>query len=340
MTAQGDNGIPDNDVVLTTRSRLARNLADHPFLNRASDMQSALVMQTAQRVMLEAPLSEKTLWMDLDELTPLDRALLVERHLISRHHAESSLHRGVAISSDEHMSIMVNEEDHLRVQVLRRGSRLDETFEQLMRIDSMLEQHLDYAFHDQWGYLAVCPTNVGTGIRFSVMVHLPALRITNELAKVQRAAKELHLAVRGYYGEGSESTGHIYQVSNQVTLGRTEEEIQEEFSKSIIPALIEYERSARNVLMKKNSMLLDDRIQRAYSVLCSARLLKVDEAMKLLGRVRLGAALGHVDLSLQTVDDLFVQIQPAHLNQQAQSTLSDNDELEYRAQLVRNTLNQ
>ncbi|MDG2291255.1 MAG: protein arginine kinase [Phycisphaerales bacterium] len=330
--------IPEHDVVLTTRARLARNLSDQPFLNRASDLQCAHVVRTTQRVMLDVPITDQMVWMDLDELTPLDRSLLVERHLISQNHAESSLHRGVAISGNEQLSIMVNEEDHLRIQVLKSGARLQEAYQELMRVDTILEQHLDFAFHDQWGYLAVCPTNVGTGIRFSVMVHLPALRIANELGKVRRAAKELHLAVRGYYGEGSESTGNIYQVSNQVTLGRSEEDLLEEFATRIIPGLIDYERSAREVLVRSNATLLDDRVHRADSVLRSARLLKLDEAMKLLSRVRLGAALGRLDVPLEAIDQLFVQVQPAHLSQEAGTTLTESDVQSLRASLVRETL--
>lgn len=329
----------DRDVVITTRARLARNLADQPFLNRATELQCSHVVRTTQRVLLDVPIVDKISWMDLDELTPRDRMLLIERHLISQHHAESTLHRGVAISENEQLSIMVNEEDHLRIQVLDTGSRLDHAFHELMRVDAILEQHLDYAFHDRWGYLAVCPTNVGTGIRFSVMVHLPALRITNELGKVRRAAKELHLAVRGYYGEGSESTGNLYQVSNQVTLGRTEEELLEEFSQQVIPGLIDYERAARDVLMRRNPVLLEDRIHRAESILRSARLLKLDEAMKMLSRIRLGAALGRLDVPLSTIDDLFVQVQPGHLGQHLNEECTENDVMEMRASLVRQTLN-
>ncbi len=337
MNTHSDHA-PEHDVVLTTRARLARNLSDQPFLNRASELQCEHVVRTTQRVLLDVPVAEKLVWMDLNELPPVDRTLLVERHLISQHHADSSLHRGVAISGDEQLSIMINEEDHLRIQIINSGARLQEAYEELMRVDTILEQHLDFAFHDQWGYLAVCPTNVGTGIRFSVMVHLPALRIANELGKVRRAAKELHLAVRGYYGEGSESTGNIYQVSNQITLGRSEEDLLDEFANRIIPGLIDYERSARDVLVRNKSTLLDDQVHRADSILRSARLLKLDEAMKLLSRVRLGSALGRLDTPLSTIDRLFVQVQPAHLSQEAGTTLTENDVRSLRASLVRETL--
>lgn len=331
---------PDSDIVLSTRARLARNLSGQPFINRASDMQCAHVIRSTQHVLLNASIAEKIIWIDLDEINSHDRELLVERHLISRNLADSSLHRGVAISGDEQLSIMINEEDHIRIQVLRRGSQLEEAFEQLRTVDSAIEQHLDYAFHEQWGYLSVCPTNIGTGIRLSAMVHLPGLRITNELGKVRRAAKELHLAVRGYYGEGSESTGNIFQVSNQVTLGVTEEELVRNFNTQIIPSLIDYERSARRVLLDQSSTLLDDRVHRALNILRSARLLKPDEAMKLISRVRLGVCLERIDLPLHVLDDLFIQVQPAHLRQHVQCTMSDEEEYEVRATLVREILQQ
>lgn len=328
----------DRDVVLSSRVRLARNLSGQPFLNRATETQCAHIVRTTQHVLLNSSVSEKIIWIDLDEINAHDRNLLVERHLISRNLAESTLHRGVAISGDERLSVMVNEEDHLRIQVLRSGSNIESAFQQVRATDIQLEQQLDFAFSDRWGYLAVCPTNVGTGIRFSIMVHLPGLRITNELGKVRRAAKELHLAVRGYYGEGSESSGNIFQISNQVTLGSTEEDLRDIFTERIVPALLDYERSSRQVLLKRNPTLLDDRVHRALNILRSARLLKVEEAMKLISRVRLGVCLERLDVPLQQLDDLFIQIQPAHLRQHVNCALDAEEELEIRATLVREVL--
>ena len=337
-----------SDVVMSSRVRLARNLDGVKFMPRAERGERDRVLGLCKAAILDSELSPRMLWVDLHTTGKAERQLLVERQLISRPHARGKLStgsggteepRGVAVGlPEEQFAIMVNEEDHLRIQALRGGSDIDAAFQQVRGTDLILEQQLDFAFSDRWGYLAVCPTNVGTGIRFSIMVHLPGLRITNELGKVRRAAKELHLAVRGYYGEGSESLGNIFQISNQVTLGSTEEDIRDIFTERIMPALIDYERSARQVLLKRNPTLLDDRVHRALNILRSARLLKVEEAMKLISRVRLGACLDRLDVPLHRLDDLFIQIQPAHLRQHVNCTLNDEEELEIRASLVREVL--
>ena len=279
------------------------------------------------------------MWVDLNRATRLDRSLLMERHLISKNHAEGSLPRAVAIASDETFSVMINEEDHLRMQVLAPGLQLDAIHERLDAIDDVVESSIDYAFSPRWGYLTACPTNVGTGIRFSVMLHLPALKITNEIDAVRRAAKDLHLAVRGYYGEGSESAGDFYQISNQVTLGGSEQDLLAEFESAILPRIIDYEQKARRVLLQRSPMLLDDRTHRALGVLRACRLLGAEEGMKLLSRVRLGACLGRLaEIDLQVVNRLFLQIQPAHLQVQAGAGLSADELREARAALVRDAL--
>jgi protein arginine kinase len=245
----------------------------------------------------------------------------------------------VAVSGDESLSIMVNEEDHLRMQVLRPGLQLDAAFERMNQVDDAVEHGVSYAFSKRFGYLTACPTNIGTGLRLGVMMHLPGLRLTNELDRVRRAAKDLHLAVRGFYGEGSESAGDLYQVSNQVTLGRSEEELLEEFRGQVAPQLIEYERAARKVLMDSKPLVLDDRIHRSLGVLRTARLLSADETMKLLSRVRLGACLGRLEgVEPSAIDRLSLQIQPAHLKRMAGQDLAGDDEREARATLVRRAL--
>jgi protein arginine kinase len=330
---------PHSDVVLSCRARLARNLAGFPFVNRASDAQRQEVVSIARQVVLSGEAGKGMIWVDLVQSSPRDRRLLVERHLISRPHAEAGIPRGVAISADESLSIMVNEEDHLRIQSLAPGLRLRDSFNALGAVHDALEARIDYAFSPRWGYLTACPTNLGTGIRFSVMMHLPALKLTNEIERVRRAAKDLHLAVRGYYGEGSESAGDFYQVSNQITLGRTEEELLEDFIQRIVPKVMEYERQARRVLVEKNLTLLDDRVFRAHGLLQSARLLGTEEAMKLLSRVRLGVYAGRLrDLSVETINRLFLQIQPGHLQLSAGAELSPEQLREARAGLVRSAL--
>jgi protein arginine kinase len=334
-----DIDAPHSDVVLSSRVRLARNIAGFPFVNRASETQCNELLKIARPVLLDHRIAEGMIWVDLNHATGRDRRLLFERHLISKNLSEGENRRAVAISGDETLSVMVNEEDHLRMQILSPGLRLTEVFNRINSVDDMIEGRLDFAFSPRWGYVTACPTNVGTGIRFSVMMHLPALKITNEIERVRRAAKDLHLAVRGYYGEGSDSAGDFYQISNQVTLGKSEEELLEEFNNNIIPRIIEYEQQARRILVERNGTLLDDRTHRALGILRTARLLGAEEAMKLLSRVRLGAHMSRLPgINLKTVNDLFLQIQPAHLKLHAGKELTPDQLREARADLVRQRL--
>lgn len=332
---------PHSDVVMSCRVRLARNVAGYPFVNRASETQCNQLLMTARDVLLNLP-DMSMMWVDLSTSTARDRKLLVERHLISKNMDESNApggRRAVAISEDEIYSVMVNEEDHLRLQILAPGLELGTALHRINQLDDAIESKVDYAFSERWGYLTACPTNVGTGIRYSVMLHLPALKITNEIERVRRAARDLHLAVRGYYGEGSDSAGDFYQISNQITLGKTEEELLEEFQDNIIPQIIDYELAARRVLVKRNAALLDDRTHRAIAILRNARLLGLEEAMKLLSRVRLGVLTGRLeDVELSTINQLFLQVQPAHLQQHVGSNLGADDLRQARATMVRNRL--
>jgi protein arginine kinase len=334
-----NNDAPHGDVVLSCRARLARNIAGFPFVNRATEGQCREIVNITRQVLLASDLAEGMMWVDLKDASERDRQLLFERHLISKNHAENDLFRAVAISNDEALSVMVNEEDHIRMQWLAPGLRLVDVFQNINLVDDMIEQRLDYAFSPRWGYLTACPTNIGTGIRFSVMMHLPALRITNELERVRRASRDLHLAVRGYYGEGSDSAGDFYQISNQVTLGRGEEELLKEFEEAILPQIIEYERHARGVLVERRPALLEDRMHRALGVLRTARLLGTDEAMKLLSRARLGLVLERIDgIDLDVINRLFLQIQPAHLMMEAGEPLEGDQIRHARAELVRSAL--
>ena len=330
---------PDTDVVMSCRVRLARNVAGFPFVNRASNAQRHEMLKVARQAILSAELSHDIIWVDLHQATPRDRQLLMERHLISKPLADADFPRGVAVWADETLSIMVNEEDHLRMQALAPGMQLEETFRRINAVDDAIERNLDYAYSPRWGYVTACPTNLGTGIRISVMMHLPGLRLSDEIKRVRNAARDLHLAVRGYYGEGSDSAGDFYQISNQVTLGRGEEEILNEFHSRILPQIIDYERQARQVLLRRRSTLLDDRIYRALGTLRAARLLGTEEAMKLLSRVRLGVYMNRLDgVEARTVNQLFLQIQPAHLQPAAGPAFSAEELREVRATLIREAL--
>jgi len=330
---------PMEDVVISCRARLARNLAGEPFLSRCSPQRRSEIEARLRREITAAGVAATVLYVDLVSASGLDRRLLVERHLISREHADSDHPRGVAISSDETASIMVNEEDHLRIQVFRSGLRLPEAAEQLSAIEEKLEDRLDFAFHSRYGYLTACPTNVGTALRVSVMLHLPALKMTGQLEKAIRAAKDMRLEVRGLYGEGSEALGDFFQVSNQTTLGVDERQIVEEFGGELVPKFIEYERAARSALLAKQASALEDKFQRGLAILRSARLMGSQEATYLLSLVRLGIATGKIGgVDIKTVNEVFLLTQPAHLQKLLKKELSGVSRAEARASYIRSRL--
>jgi len=330
---------PMSDIVISSRIRLARNLAGQRFLSRCSRSQRQEIEHTVRDTILSAQLSPQTLYVDLEQAPDIDRELLVERHLISRPHAAAEGARGVAVGENETLAIMVNEEDHLRMQVLRSGLQLDEAWEQITAADDKLESRLDFAFHPSFGYLTACPTNVGTGIRVSVMLHLPALKLTGEIEKVFRAAKDMRLAIRGLYGEGTEATGDFFQVSNQTTLGKSEQEIIADFKNQVIPKVIEYEQSARRMLVSDRTAALDDKVYRALGTLRSARLMAGEETLFLLSHLRMGVNLGRVkDVELRTINELFLLTQRAHL-QKIQGRKMDGDiRRAARAEYIRHRL--
>jgi len=330
---------PMHDVVISSRVRLARNLAGMPFRKRCNETQTAEIQQRLRDVLLGAKLAPDLFYVDLAAADELDRELLVERHLISRQHAESTHPRGVAISGDETIAMMVNEEDHLRMQVLRSGLQLHEAFDEIRRVDDALEQRLDFAFSSRFGYLTACPTNVGTGLRVSVMLHLPALKLTGEIEKALRAASDMRMAIRGLYGEGTEALGDFFQISNQVTLGRNEDQIIQEFITLVVPELLQYERTAREALLEHNPTEVDDHIFRALGILKSARKITAKETIALLSMIRLGVNLKRInDVSLQTVNELFLLAQKAHLQKVHGKTLDEHQRSQLRAELIRQRL--
>lgn len=329
-----------SEIVVSSRIRLARNISGYRFLGKMTRHQRQSLEAKIRDTILSAQLSPQTLYVDLEAAPEIDRQLLVERHLISKQHAAGEGARGVAIAENETLSIMVNEEDHLRIQVLRSGLQLEEAWEQINAVDDKLEARLDFAFHPRFGYLTACPTNVGTGIRVSVMLHLPALKLTGEIEKVFRAAKDLHLAVRGLYGEGTEATGDFYQISNQITLGHTEEEIISDFKHGVIPKIIDFEHHARRTLLNERTAALDDKVFRSLGILRSARLLTSEEVMFLLSHLRMGINLGRVkDVDMRTVNELLLLTQPAHLQKLQGRKLEGDQRRAARADFVRQRLN-
>ncbi|HVZ94124.1 MAG TPA: protein arginine kinase [Phycisphaerales bacterium] len=331
---------PASDVVVSSRVRLARNFAGFPFPNRAKREDKRQIMDLAERHLMRAGLAPRMAWIELSDVSSLERGVLVERHLISKQLAKGDEPRAVAVSTpDERLAVMVNEEDHLRIQVMRAGLALSDAFAQINDIDDRVEAHADIAYHQRFGYLTACPTNVGTGIRVSVMMHLPGLKLTGEIEKVRRAAKGMSLAVRGFYGEGSEAVGDFFQISNQTTFGKSELEILQEFEGQIIPKVIEYERIARRNLLERRKVLVEDRVFRALGTLRHARLLKSDEALELLSSVRLGVTLGLLcGIDPVRVGRLLLLTQPAHLQKQSGRELDQAARRVERATLVRSML--
>jgi protein arginine kinase len=331
---------PMSEIVISSRIRLARNVSSVPFLSKCSRHQRHSVESKVRSTILEAAIAPQVLYVDLEGATEIDRQLLVERHLISKPHASAEGARGVAVADNESVSIMVNEEDHLRIQVLRSGLQLEEAWEQINKIDDALESRLDFSFHPRFGYLTACPTNVGTGIRVSVMLHLPALKLTGEIEKVFRAAKDMRLAVRGLYGEGTEATGDFYQISNQTTLGKSEDDIISDFKNLVIPKIIDFEVHARKMLVSDRTVALDDKVCRALGCLRSARLMASEETINLLSHVRMGVNLGRVkDLDIRTLNELFLQTQPAHLQKIQGKKMEGDVRRAARADYIRHRLN-
>jgi protein arginine kinase len=331
---------PEAEIVISSRVRLARNIRGFRFITKMDPAErgscEALIHQQISDAKL---LGNAGIYVPLHKSEAMDRKFLVERHLISKEHEDAQHQRGVAITENEAVAIMVNEEDHIRLQVLQSGFQLQEAWKICSKIDDELEQRLDYSFSPQLGYLTACPTNVGTGMRVSVMLHLPALVLTRHIEKVFQAVGKLNLAVRGLYGEGTEASGHFYQISNQVTLGRNEDEIVKNVQ-DVIPTIVGYEHRARQSLLSKDRKRLEDRVWRAYGMLKYAQLLPSDEAMMLLSAVRMGVHLGLLkDLNLRTVNELFIFTQPAHLQKLTGRNLEPMERDIRRAEFVRSKLN-
>lgn len=330
---------PESDIVMSSRIRLARNLAEFPFISRCQPSDRAEIERVCHDRIVKLADALPLNYVDVSKLEGLDRQFLVERQLISRELAESEGARGVAIDDREQVSLMINEEDHLRIQVMHSGLDLGGAWERIDRIDDLLESQLSYACHEKLGYLTACPTNVGTGMRVSVMLHLPALVITQQLDKMFRALQKISLAVRGLYGEGTQAMGDFYQISNQVTLGRSEIDLVKQVG-DVVPTIIGYERKARDALIRESQKSLHDRVSRAFGILQTAQKISSEETMHLLSSVRMGVNLGLIaDLPIPTLNELFINTQPAHLQKRSGAELDSEDRNIERARYLRRRLN-
>ena len=326
------------EIVMSSRIRLARNLADVPFPQWATEVQRTEVVGRVEKVVKVSNYFKNSLTLSMGTLAELDRLFLVERHLISREHATEAGSKEVAVSEREIISLMVNEEDHLRLQVMQSGFNLSEAWTVAQQLDGELEASLPYAFLPEWGYLTACPTNVGTGMRASCMLHLPCLVMTKQINRVLHAITKLGLTARGLYGEGTEASGNFFQLSNQVSLGVSEEEILQELE-WLIKQVIEQEEAARKALLSQSREALEDRIWRAYGTLKSAHLITSSETVDLLSLVRLGVDLGLIPtLDRGVVNRLFIQTQPAHLQKLEGRVLNPAERDARRAKLLRESL--
>ena len=329
---------PHSGIAVTTRVRLARNLAGRKFPTHPDQSERRDVLDEVRAAINSLPDGGKYVWYELDEQVPLDRRLLMERHLISRELADGSGPRAVAVNPEASLAVMVNEEDHLRMQCLASGLSVHEAYDRVNRLDDQLSERLSFAFDPVYGYLTSCPTNVGTGLRVSVMLHLPALVMTRHIEKVFRAVYEMRMAVRGFYGEGTEAFGELYQISNQITCGKSEMDIIDDME-AVIGAIIQYEEKARGELAASDRSQLEDRVWRSWGLLRNARLMSSEEAMRHLSSLRLGVVMGVFDsIDLPEVQRLFLNTQPAHLQRLEGRELESGDRDVARAKYIRHQL--
>jgi protein arginine kinase len=313
-------------IVLMTRIRLARNLANHPFPGWGRREQRQAVMTACRSALAEAAAMKKGVELAIEDLTPLHRQILVERHLISRELSGSKGGAGVVINRDQTFAVMINEEDHLRLQTLRAGFQLKKAWAAINALDSALEEQLDYAYSARLGYLTACPTNLGTGMRASAMMHLPALVISGQMEKVVRAVNQLGMVVRGLFGEGSDASGSMFQISNQTTLGESEDDIIKRLQ-SVLQSIVEHELNARGKLLEADATKLFDKIGRAFGILQNSHHLSSSEAMNLLSLLRLGIDLGVFPPTQRArVDRLFIEAQPGHVLHAAGGDALDSNE--------------
>ncbi|MFQ5747536.1 MAG: protein arginine kinase [Gemmatimonadota bacterium] len=334
---------PDRDIVLSTRVRVARNLQGVPFSIRASAEDRAQVRHRVEAALTgSGALGEADLW-NIADLEPTERSLLVERHLVSRElvgteDGPAPPGAALALSRAATTGLMVNEEDHLRLQSLAGGLQLEVTWRRVDGLDEELGQHLPYAFHHEFGFLTSCPTNAGTGLRASVLIHLAGLVLTKEIARVLQGISQVGLTYRGLYGEGSQVIGNFFQLSNQTTLGKSEEELIDHLAK-IVRRVIEYERNARAVLVREAPAVLEDKVWRAYGILRHARSLPADELMNLLSGLRLGLTLKLLQMPrVETLNRIMVFAQRAHLERAQGRKLEDAEADVLRASYVRSML--
>ncbi|HIE71084.1 MAG TPA: ATP--guanido phosphotransferase [Planctomycetes bacterium] len=330
---------PESDIAICTRVRLARNLAGFPFAPSLDDTESERLYAFITDRLAQPGLPVRLNVLDLEPVDELERSMLVERHLISRELASSTRHTGVAYDSRESVAIMINEEDHLRIQVFSSGLQPDEAWARMESLDDTLMQRLPMAWSEEFGFLTSCPTNTGTGLRLSVMLHLPGLVWSEEIDKATNVAQKISLAVRGLYGEGSRALGDFYQVSNQITLGRDESEIQGDVMLAV-GRILQWEREVREALLRGAARVKTlDRVHRALGTLERAQILTSEEALGCLSALRFGIHTQLVEgFTAGAVNQALLLSQPAHLQRYTRQTLTPEERDQRRAQMLRELL--
>src|SRR5438105_8162027 len=331
---------PHDRIVMSSRVRLARNLKDFPFPGWAKKADRVKALEAIRLAVESLPQMSGAFSESMDNLSAMDKQILVERHLISREHAAKGVGSGLVLNKEESPCVIINEEDHLRMQALRPGLQLRQAWGAIDQADSTLERKLEYAFSPDLGYLTACPTNIGTGIRVSAMLHLPALVLAEQINPIIQSVNKLGLAVRGLYGEGTEAVGNVFQVSNQMTLGESENAIVERLEK-VLGQIIEHEENARATLLEKKPKMVYNHIGRAYGILANAHSISSKETMNLLSLMRLGVDVGMFPgVNRYLVDELFVITHPAHLQKAFSEKLSAEERDLLRADMVRERLRQ
>jgi len=330
---------PNSDIIISSRIRLARNLDQASFPQWADKSRGEATLKAIREGVAKVDYLKRTTFFNLADIDNVDKQFLVERHLISLEHAQKPANKALVVDDEEIVSIMINEEDHIRMQVMQSGFNLFEAWNIINVIDDGLAKELNFAFLPNWGYLTACPTNAGTGMRGSVMLHLPALVMSRSIDRVTAAIAKLSFTTRGLYGEGTQALGNFFQISNQISLGPSEMEIIESIN-GLIRQIIEQEKQARENLLAKNGPLLEDRVNRSLGILKNARIISSQETIELLSMVRLGSDLGIIkDIDRRVVNELFIITQPAHLQKIENKKLSSEERDLKRAELIREKLN-
>lgn len=336
-----DSKTIDSNIVISSRVRLARNLQSLPFPHLLNEEKGTRCLNLIHNAWLNIKKNGSDLeWVNFENFSDLDKTILVEKHLLSPAYIKNAkAWQSFVVNKDGALSVMINEEDHLRLQCLLPGLQLRECLKEVLSLDDLLENELDFAFDERRGYLTACPTNVGTGMRASVMLHLPAIKLTGQLNAVIQNIAQLGMTVRGLYGEGSEALGDFYQVSNQVTLGQTEEDICN-YLQVLTRQLVQQEKILRQNLQQKMKDQLEDRVKRAYGILKYAHMISSHEAWNLLSDLRLGMDMQYITgIQNNSLNELMVAISPAHLQKKAGKQLSVIERDCLRAQIIQEKLN-